>query len=264
MPVSTVPPRRATAAAYGGHVTKQRPETLEGRWDILYRDYPEVYEQWGTYTKTPDMMDVLNERFGFAGRRIADIGSGSGISSFELARYGATVVGIEIEPAMLAIAQAKAREAGLTTVTFERGDAEHIPLADGSVDMAIGATLAGGDVRVVAAEMERVVGDGGCAMRVDVAPGWYGGEFNPIIDGVPREQMDEPPYPGSANAILPSLGYEVMDVMQEQRYPSVEDMVATYGFIHGKAVIDHIRANGITSMQWKFRVHYKAVHREQP
>ena len=24
---------------------QERPESLEGRWDILYRDYPEVYEE---------------------------------------------------------------------------------------------------------------------------------------------------------------------------------------------------------------------------
>ena len=30
-----------------------RPESLEGRWDILYRDYPEVYEEFGRIPKVP-------------------------------------------------------------------------------------------------------------------------------------------------------------------------------------------------------------------
>lgn len=30
---------------------KERSESLEVRWDILYRDYPAVYEEWGRIPK---------------------------------------------------------------------------------------------------------------------------------------------------------------------------------------------------------------------
>ena len=42
---------------------KQRPESLEGRWDILYRDYPEVYEEFARIPKVPDFIDVMVARF---------------------------------------------------------------------------------------------------------------------------------------------------------------------------------------------------------
>ena len=233
---------------------KQRPESLEGRWDILYRDYPEVYEEWGKIEKQPDLVALLNGRFCFEGKEIADIGSGAGASTIQLARYADSVVGVEIEQSMNALALSKAQAAGVGNVQFKLGDAERIPLEDGSVDVAIAVTLAGGDVRKVAAEMERVVRPGGLVLRADVAPGWYGGELNPVITGRPR---DETARKGSRDEILPLLGYSVMDFFLDQDYGTVEKAAATYGFIHGKATIDYIRANRVTSIRWKARVHYK-------
>ena len=31
---------------------RERPESLEGRWDIHCWDYPEVYEEWGQIPHT--------------------------------------------------------------------------------------------------------------------------------------------------------------------------------------------------------------------
>jgi ubiquinone/menaquinone biosynthesis C-methylase UbiE len=241
--------------AKGGQVMPvSKPESLEGRWDILYRDYPEVYEAFAQIERQPDILAVLGERFHFAGKRIADIGSGTGASTLKLAQVAESVVGIEIDEGMNAIAVSKAQAAGVRNVQFRLGDAEHIPLEDGCVDVAIGVTLAGGEVHKVAQEMERITGPEGWAMRVDVAPGWYGGELNPVITGRPR---DESPEKGSLDEILPRLGYSVLDVFLDQDYESVEQAVETYGFIHGKATIDYIRAKRVTAIRWKFRVHYK-------
>jgi len=235
-------------------MAKTKPETLEGRWDILYRDYPEVYEEWGKIEKEPDLLALLNKQFHFEQKEIADIGSGTGASSIKLAKYATSVVGIEIEDSMNAIALSQAKAAGLQNIEFKIGDAEHIPLDNKTVDVAIAVTLAGGDIHTVALEMERITKPGGVTMRIDVAPGWYGGDLNPIITGGPR---DESPQPGSRDEILPQMGYSIMDIFLKQAYGSVEQVVETYGFIHGKATIDYIKAHQITTIQWKFRVHYK-------
>jgi ubiquinone/menaquinone biosynthesis C-methylase UbiE len=180
----------------------ERPESLEGRWDILYEDYPEVYEEWGRIPKVPDFMDVMFARFPLDGKVVVDVGSGTGISTFKLAEHAGSVFGIEVEEAMIRLARDAARERGVTNVRFELGDAERLPLADDSVDAAIGITLAGGDVAKVATEMERVVRPGGLVLRGDVAPGWYGGELGPVITGKPR---DETAPEGSRDAVLASL-----------------------------------------------------------
>ena len=160
---------------------KERPESLEGRWDILYRDYPEVYEEWGRIPKVPDFLEVLVARFPLQGKTLVDVGSGTGISTFGLAKHADFVIGIEVEEAMISLAREGAKERGVENVRFQLGDAEHLPLEDSSVDAAMAITLAGCDSRRAAADMERVVRPGGLVLFFDVAPGWYGGELEPVI-----------------------------------------------------------------------------------
>ena len=235
-------------------VAKSKPESLEGRWDILYRDHPDVYDEFGRIPKEPDFLATIMERFPLNGKVVVDVGSGGGISSFKLAAQARTVIGVEIEEAMVAVAAAGAGEQGVDNVHFVQGDAERIPLADNSVDAALGITLAGGDIRIVAAEMERVVRPGGLVLRGDVAPGWYGGELNPIIAGAPR---DETPVKGSRDDILPRLGYDFLDIFMDQDYGTVERAVRTFGFIHSQSAVDHIRKHEMTIIRWKFRAWYR-------
>ena len=157
---------------------------------------------------------------------------------------------------MIEVARENARASGVRNVRFERGDAAGLPLEDASVDAAIAITLADLDVRATAGEMERVVRPGGLVLRADVAPGWYGGELNPVITGALR---DETPAPGSRDAILIELGYAAMDVFLDQDYGSVERLVRTYGFIHSKRAIDYARAHDVTTIRWKARARYKVV-----
>jgi len=235
---------------------KEKPESLEGRWDLLYRDYPEVYEEFGRIQKVPDLIDVIAGRFPLGGKTVVDVGSGTGISTFKLARHAGEVIGIEIEGSMIAVARESALERGAGNVRFQLGDAGDLPLEDDSVDAAIAITLADLDVRGTAAEMERVVRPGGLVLRADVAPGWYGGELNPVITGKPR---DERPAPGSRDAILIELGYQAMDVFLDQDYGSVERLVRTYGFIHSKRAIDYCRAFRVSAIRWKIRARFKVA-----
>ncbi len=235
---------------------KTRPESLEGRWDILYRDYPEVYEEWCRIEKRPALLDVIAERFDLQDKVIADVGAGSGDSTFMLARRARLVIGVDIEPAMVALAIETARERGIGNVCFQVGDSQHLPLADRSVDTAIAITLSGFSFRTVAEEMERVVRRGGLILRADVAPGWYGGELNPIITGKPRNEAAPA---GSLDYVLANMGYEAFDVLMDQDYDSVETLVRTYGFIHSQRAINYIREHQLTSIRWKFRVRYKIV-----
>jgi len=228
-----------------------RPVSLEGRWDILYRDYADVYEAFSRIPKVPDLEDILVTHFAISGKVVVDVGAGGGTSTFPLARHAAQVIGVEVEPAMLSVAREKARTLEVDNVRFELGDAQRLPLLDNSVDAAVAITLSNVDRRVVVAEMERVVRPGGLVLWVDVAPGWYGGELEPVITGKPRNETipnDE---------ILASLGYEAMDVFMDQDYGMVERLVSTYGFIHSKRVIDHIREHGLTTIRWKFRIRFK-------
>jgi ubiquinone/menaquinone biosynthesis C-methylase UbiE len=69
-----------------------------------------------------------------------DIGSGTGFLSLELATRGHRVTGVDFAPAMLALARQKAAERG-AAIRFEEADAEQLPFAAGSFDLAVSRHL---------------------------------------------------------------------------------------------------------------------------
>jgi SAM-dependent methyltransferase len=75
-----------------------------------------------------------------AGETVLDLGSGGGIDVLLSAkRVGPTgkVYGLDMTDEMLALARENQRKAGATNVEFLKGDIEHIPLPDNSVDVII-------------------------------------------------------------------------------------------------------------------------------
>jgi SAM-dependent methyltransferase len=75
-----------------------------------------------------------------AGETVLDLGSGGGIDVLLSAkRVGSTgkAYGLDMTDEMLALANANKAKAGVTNVEFLRGEIEHIPLPDNSVDVII-------------------------------------------------------------------------------------------------------------------------------
>src|SRR5271163_1721252 len=75
-----------------------------------------------------------------AGEIVLDLGSGGGIDVLLSARrVGATgkAYGLDMTDEMLALANENKRKAGLANVEFLKGEIEHIPLPDNSVDLVI-------------------------------------------------------------------------------------------------------------------------------
>jgi len=93
-----------------------------------------------------------------AGERALEVGSGTGHFAFGLAGHGLEVVGVELSPAMLAVAQGKG-----TAVPFVRGDAVALPLAPACFDLVLSVTALEfvADAQRAVAEMWRAVRPGG-------------------------------------------------------------------------------------------------------
>jgi arsenite methyltransferase len=75
-----------------------------------------------------------------AGETVLDLGSGGGIDVLLSARrVGPTgkAYGLDMTDDMLALARENQRKSGVTNVEFLKGEIEHIPLPDGSVDVII-------------------------------------------------------------------------------------------------------------------------------
>ncbi len=69
-----------------------------------------------------------------------DLGSGAGFDCFLAAKaVGPTgkALGVDMTPEMLAKARENARKAGVTNVEFRLGEIEHLPVADGTVDVIL-------------------------------------------------------------------------------------------------------------------------------
>jgi SAM-dependent methyltransferase len=74
------------------------------------------------------------------GETVVDLGSGGGIDCFLASlRVGDTgkVIGIDMTPEMLLKARQGAAEGGFVNVEFRLGEIEHLPVADGTVDVII-------------------------------------------------------------------------------------------------------------------------------
>jgi ubiquinone/menaquinone biosynthesis C-methylase UbiE len=84
-----------------------------------------------------DQEQVLKNFLGdVSGRRILDLGTGTGRAAIVLARGGAVVTGVDASSAMLRVARARANDAEVA-IDFAEGDAQDLPYSDRSFDSAV-------------------------------------------------------------------------------------------------------------------------------
>ena len=85
------------------------------------------------------------------------------------------------------------------------------------------------------------------------APGWGAGELTALL----LPDLDE----GGRNGdgYMERLGFAYQDIDVEGDYGSVEEAVATYGFIYGRKVIDDLVAHNKQSIRWRPRLYYQQV-----
>ena len=100
------------------------------------------------------------------GEIVLDLGSGGGIDVILSARRvgpAGKAYGLDMTDEMLALAEDNKRKSGLTNVEFLRGEIEHIPLPDNSVDVIISNCVINlsGDKDRVLQEAFRVLKPGG-------------------------------------------------------------------------------------------------------
>jgi SAM-dependent methyltransferase len=122
--------------------------------------------------------------------RVLDVGTGPGALAIEIARRcpRCQVVGVDLAPEMLATAGARAAEAGVADrVRFQIADASALPLADGSIDVAV-STLSlhhWRDPAAVLRELHRVLQRGGQALIYDLRFSYSRRQFAAFADATP-------------------------------------------------------------------------------
>lgn len=100
---------------------------------------------------------------------VLDAGTGTGYLAGMVAPLVENVIGVDCSPAMLTRAGEKMAQAGYRYVSFKEGMAEQLPLATGSVDVAMCHMLLHHVVspRTVLGELRRVVRPGGYVVIID-------------------------------------------------------------------------------------------------
>ncbi len=92
------------------------------------------------------------------GTRVLDVATGPGYVAAAFAEVGCEVVGIDLTPAPLALAEKMRAKRGLTNLRFQQGDAEHLPFTQQAFDIVVAryALHHCEDPQIVLAEMARV------------------------------------------------------------------------------------------------------------
>jgi len=163
-----------------------------------------------------------------AGEIVLDLGSGGGIDVLLSAkRVGPTgkAYGLDMTEEMLALARENQAKSGLTNVEFLKGEIEHIPLPDGSVDVIISNCVIN-----LSADKDRVIAE---AFRV-LKPGGRFAVSDVVVKGddVPTEvrrsmelwvgcvagALEESSY----RAKLSQVGFERVDVEPTRIYRAAD------------------------------------------
>jgi len=107
-------------------------------------------------------VELFVERGGLGpGRRVLELGCGTGVFLEQTARSGATIHGLDLSEELLA--KARARLAGQANVTLDQGNAEQMPYPDADFDAVYGSSVLHHlDLDASLREVRRVLKPGGC------------------------------------------------------------------------------------------------------
>jgi SAM-dependent methyltransferase len=190
--------------------------------DVQTRGLPEEALKASLGCGNPTALAQLNP-----GETVLDLGSGGGIDVLLSAkRVGPTgkAYGLDMTDEMLALANENKRKAGTENVEFLRGEIEHIPLPDNSVDVIISNCVINlsADKDAVLREAFRVLKPGGRFAVSDVVTK---GEILPEIRksvllwvGCVAGALDEMEYKNK----LSTVGFENVDVEPTRIYRAAD------------------------------------------
>lgn len=134
-------------------------------------EHPAIYEIENHAVDHDGMIiSLLSEHAPWQDRTVLDIGSGTGFHLPMFAQTASTVIGVEPNPNLLAIAKRRVRH--LPNIDLRLGSATDLPVADQSVDMmhARWAYFFGPGSEPGLVELDRVMAKGGAAAVIDNDP----------------------------------------------------------------------------------------------
>ena len=103
---------------------------------------------------------------------VLDVACGAAHAAEQAAPYVRQIVGVDVTPALLELGAGRLREAGITNVLLQEGNATELSFLDASFDLVMcrGAMHHFADPGAAVAEMARVCKDGGRVVVADMVP----------------------------------------------------------------------------------------------
>lgn len=169
------------------------------------------------------------------GDRVLDVAAGSGNATLPAAATGAQVVACDIVPSLLERGRAAAAAVGLDNISWELGDAENLPYADGEFDAVLSTlgVMFAPHHQVAADELLRVCRPGGTIALVSWTPaGFIGQMFAAMRPFVPPPPPGVQPAPlwGDPEHVRSLFGDRVTDFTAEKRTLPVDRFASAEEF----------------------------------
>jgi SAM-dependent methyltransferase len=243
---------------------------------LTHRGHPYLPDFWDYYTRLPDVYDrfalstdggvhELHSRLDLTGKTVLDVASGTGRSAFAIARRAAAVTGVDPDRVMRAFSLRRLEASQVRNVQFLAGSATDLPGHLGTFDLITGFHgppffLRGNDAenrRELAGlllALARRLRPGGAIAFVMATPGWR----HPYLELAPPG-TDYPAYDPERRleAALLDEGFLPSDTLLTIDYGSLEEALATYGFIYGPYAIDWLLARNQSTVYFGNRIYLR-------
>lgn len=242
-----------------------QPGYFEFDWISAY--HPDLYHRFAL--STDGLLEELPNLVDLTGLEVVDIGAGTGRSTLGAAQTAKHVYAIDAYRSVVEFGRNEVSKAGLTNVTYLRGDRTALPLEDESVDVAL-VSWAEFDPQ----EMYRVLKPGGLVVIGACAPGSLMGELTEVLSpsyqdfvtevaardkfdpACPPEDgdLDTSPWPG-----LPVRWMKFHDFTHLGDFGDPNELAAILGRIYGPVAEKYARDNKKSTIAYRLRIIYGQI-----
>ena len=151
------------------------------------------------------------------GQKVLDVGCGTGVVAISARRQGAIVTGVDLTPALLAVAKENATIAEVDDIVWKEGDVEELPFRDGEFDVVLSqfAHIFAPRPDIALKEMLRVLKRGGLIAFHTWPPELLFGRVFALVSRYmpPADPKPAPPSEwGNPTVVLQRLGTAARDV----------------------------------------------------